>query len=161
MDHVQENAAEAVRGAIDALKDSNFTLEMDGGRRIQVAIRCDRQRRRATVDFTGTSAQQPDNFNAPRPVTNAAVLYCFRTIVDADIPMNAGCLEPVDIVLPNATMLSPEYPAAVVAGAHTSRRKFEVRNGPPLGAVNTSWSGSPFGPSRSTTKRGTITVLAS
>ena len=116
MNHVKENAAEAVRGAIDALKDSSFTLEMDGGRRIQVAIRCDRQRRRATVDFTGTSAQQPDNFNAPRPVTNAAVLYCFRTIVDADIPMNAGCLEPIDIVLPNATMLSPEYPAAVVAG---------------------------------------------
>jgi 5-oxoprolinase (ATP-hydrolysing) len=116
MVHVQENAAEAVRGAIDALKDSSFTLEMDGGRRIQVAIRCDRERRRATVDFTGTSAQQPDNFNAPRPVTNAAVLYCFRTIVDADIPMNAGCLQPIDIVLPDATMLSPEYPAAVVAG---------------------------------------------
>jgi 5-oxoprolinase (ATP-hydrolysing) len=116
MGHVKENAAEAVRGAIDALTDSSFTLEMDGGRCIQVAIRCDRQRRRATVDFTGTSAQQPDNFNAPRPVTNAAVLYSFRTIVDADIPMNAGCLEPIDIVLPNATMLSPEYPAAVVAG---------------------------------------------
>ncbi len=116
MGHVQENAAEAVRGAIDALTDSDFTLEMDGGRRIQVAIRCDRRRRRATVDFTGTSPQQPDNFNAPRPVTNAAVLYSFRTIVDADIPMNAGCLEPVDIVLPDRTMLSPEYPAAVVAG---------------------------------------------
>ena len=116
MGHVQQNAAEAVRGAIDALKDSEFTLEMDGGRRIQVAIRCDRERRRATVDFTGTSPQQPDNFNAPRPVTNAAVLYCFRTIVDADIPMNAGCLEPIDIVLPDGTMLSPEYPAAVVAG---------------------------------------------
>ncbi len=116
MGHVQENAAEAVRGAIDALKDSRFTVEMDGGRRIQVDIRCDREGRRATVDFTGTSPQQPDNFNAPRPVTNAAVLYCFRTIVDADIPMNAGCLEPIDIVLPDGTMLSPEYPAAVVAG---------------------------------------------
>jgi len=116
MGHVQENAAEAVRGAIDALTDSSFRLEMDGGRRIQVAIRCDRKRRRATVDFTGTSLQQPDNFNAPRPVTNAAVLYCFRTIVDADIPMNAGCLEPIDIVLPDGTMLSPQYPAAVVAG---------------------------------------------
>jgi 5-oxoprolinase (ATP-hydrolysing) len=116
MNHVQDNAAEAVRGAIDALKDSSFTLEMDGGRRIQVDIRCDRTRRRATVDFTGTSPQQPDNFNAPRPVTNAAVLYCFRTIVDDDIPMNAGCLEPIDIVLPDGTMLSPEYPAAVVAG---------------------------------------------
>jgi len=116
MGHVQENAAEAVRGAIDALKDSEFDLEMDSGRHIHVTIRCDRERRRATVDFTGTSPQQPDNFNAPRPVTNAAVLYCFRTIVDADIPMNAGCLKPVDIVLPDNTMLSPEYPAAVVAG---------------------------------------------
>jgi len=116
MGHVQENAAGEVRGAIDALKDSSFTAEMDSGRRIQVAIRCDRQRRRATVDFSGTSLQQPDNFNAPRPVTNAAVLYSFRTIVDADIPMNAGCLEPIDIVLADGTMLSPEYPAAVVAG---------------------------------------------
>jgi 5-oxoprolinase (ATP-hydrolysing) len=116
MGHVQENAAEAVRGAIDALTDSSFTLEMDGGRRVQVAIRCDRETRRATVDFTGTSLQQPDNFNAPRPVTNAAVLYSFRTIVDDDIPMNAGCLEPIDIVLPDGTMLSPQYPAAVVAG---------------------------------------------
>jgi 5-oxoprolinase (ATP-hydrolysing) len=116
MEHVQENAAEAVRGAIDALTDSEFTLEMDGGRRVQVAIRCDRKKRRATVDFTGTSLQQPDNFNAPRPVTNAAVLYSFRTIVDDDIPMNAGCLEPIDIVLADGTMLSPQYPAAVVAG---------------------------------------------
>jgi len=116
MGHVRENAAEAVRGAIDALTDSSFTLDMDGGRRIQVAIRCDRENRRATVDFTGTSLQQPDNFNAPRPVTNAAVLYSFRTIVDDDIPMNAGCLEPIDIVLPDGTMLSPQYPAAVVAG---------------------------------------------
>jgi 5-oxoprolinase (ATP-hydrolysing) len=116
MGHVQDNAAGAIRGAIDALKDSSFRLEMDGGRVIQVAIRCDRERRRATVDFTGTSAQQPDNFNAPRPVTNAAVLYSFRTIVDDEIPMNAGCLEPIDIVLPDGTMLSPEYPAAVVAG---------------------------------------------
>jgi 5-oxoprolinase (ATP-hydrolysing) len=116
MEHVQENAAEAVRGAIDALTDSEFTLEMDGGRRVQVAIRCDREKRRATVDFTGTSLQQPDNFNAPRPVTNAAVLYSFRTIVDDDIPMNAGCLEPIDIVLADGTMLSPQYPAAVVAG---------------------------------------------
>jgi 5-oxoprolinase (ATP-hydrolysing) len=116
MGHVQDNAAGAVRGAIDALKDSEFTVVMDGGRQIKVAIRVDRAQRRATVDFTGTSAQQPDNFNAPRPVTNAAVLYAFRSIVDADIPMNAGCLEPVDIVLPEHTMLSPEYPAAVVAG---------------------------------------------
>ena len=116
MRHVQENAAETVRGAIDALKDSSFRLEMDAGRQISVAIRRDPKRRRAEVDFTGTSPQQADNFNAPRPVTRAVVLYCFRTIVDADIPMNAGCLEPIDIVIPEKSMLSPEYPAAVVAG---------------------------------------------
>lgn len=116
MRHVQENAAETVRNAIDALKDSEFCLQLDAGRRIQVAIRCHRETRRATVDFSGTSPQQADNFNAPRPVTRAVVLYCFRTLVDDDIPMNAGCLEPVDIVIPENSMLSPEYPAAVVAG---------------------------------------------
>ncbi len=116
MRHVQDNAAETVRGAIDALKDASFRLEMDGGRQICVAIRRDPKRRRACVDFTGTSPQQSDNFNAPRPVTRAVVLYCFRTIVDADIPMNAGCLEPIDIIIPEKSMLSPEYPAAVVAG---------------------------------------------
>ena len=116
MRHVQDNAAETVRGAIDALKDASFRLEMDSGRCIQVAIRRHLTKRRATVDFTGTSGQQADNFNAPRPVTRAVVLYCFRTIVDADIPMNAGCLEPIDIVIPENSMLSPEFPAAVVAG---------------------------------------------
>ena len=116
MRHVQDNAAETVRGAIDALKDASFRLEMDAGRQISVAIRRDPTQRRAEVDFTGTSPQQADNFNAPRPVTRAVVLYCFRTIVDADIPMNAGCLEPIDIVIPEKSMLSPEYPAAVVAG---------------------------------------------
>ena len=116
MRHVQDNAAETVRGAIDALKDASFRLDMDSGRSIQVAIRRHLTKRRATVDFTGTSGQQADNFNAPRPVTRAVVLYCFRTIVDADIPMNAGCLEPIDIVIPENSMLSPEYPAAVVAG---------------------------------------------
>ena len=116
MRHVQENAAETVRNAIDALKASEFCLNLDAGRRIQVAIRCDRASRRATVDFTGSSPQQADNFNAPRPVTRAVVLYCFRTLVDDEIPMNAGCLEPIDIIIPENSMLSPEYPAAVVAG---------------------------------------------
>ena len=116
MRHVQENAAETVRGAIDALKDASLCLEMDSGRKVSVAIRRNQKRRRAEVDFTGTSPQQPDNFNAPRPVTRAVVLYCFRTLLDADIPMNAGCLEPIDIVIPEQSMLSPEYPAAVVAG---------------------------------------------
>jgi 5-oxoprolinase (ATP-hydrolysing) len=89
---------------------------MDGGRQIEVTITVDRARREATVDFTGTSPQQPDNFNAPAPVTRAAVLYVFRVMVDDDIPMNAGCLRPINIVIPKGSMLAPEYPAAVVAG---------------------------------------------
>ena len=116
MCHVQQNAAETVRAAIDTLKDASIRLDMDAGRQISVSIRRDSKRRRAEVDFNGTSPQQSDNFNAPRPVTRAVVLYCFRTIVDTDIPMNAGCLEPIDILIPEKSMLSPEYPAAVVAG---------------------------------------------
>ncbi len=68
------------------------------------------------MDFTGTSPQQDSNFNAPEPVTRAAVLYVFRVMVDDDIPMNAGCLRPIRIVIPENSMLSPKYPAAVVAG---------------------------------------------
>jgi 5-oxoprolinase (ATP-hydrolysing) len=116
MGHVQDNAAESVRRVIDRLHDGAFTYEMDQGTRIAVRIRVDRKKREATVDFTGTSPQQPDNFNAPEPVTRAAVLYVFRVMVDDDIPMNAGCLRPINIVIPKRSMLSPEYPAAVVAG---------------------------------------------
>ena len=116
MGHVQDNAAESVRRVIDKLHDSAFTYEMDQGTRIQVKISVDRKQRKATVDFTGTSPQQGDNFNAPEPVTRAAVLYVFRVMVDDDIPMNAGCLRPIRIVIPKRSMLSPEYPAAVVAG---------------------------------------------
>jgi 5-oxoprolinase (ATP-hydrolysing) len=116
MGHVQDNAAESVRRVIDRLHDSAFTYEMDQGTRIQVKISVDRKQRKATVDFTGTSPQQGDNFNAPEPVTRAAVLYVFRVMVDDDIPMNAGCLRPIRIVIPKRSMLSPEYPAAVVAG---------------------------------------------
>jgi 5-oxoprolinase (ATP-hydrolysing) len=116
MGHVQDNAAESVRRVIDRLHDSTFTYEMDQGTRIQVKISVDRKRRKATVGFTGTSPQQGDNFNAPEPVTRAAVLYVFRVMVDDDIPMNAGCLRPIRIVIPKRSMLSPEYPAAVVAG---------------------------------------------
>ena len=116
MGHVQDNAAESVRRVIDKLHDSAFTYEMDQGTRIQVKISVDRKQRKATVDFTGTSPQQGDNFNAPEPVTRAAVLYVFRVMVDDDIPMNAGCLRPIHIVIPKRSMLSPEYPAAVVAG---------------------------------------------
>ncbi|MBB3406851.1 5-oxoprolinase (ATP-hydrolyzing) [Rhizobium sp. BK316] len=116
MGHVQDNAAESVRRVLDRLPDGEFSYEMDQGCKIVVKISIDRKKREATVDFTGTSAQRPDNFNAPAPVTRAAVLYVFRVLVEADIPMNAGCLRPIRIVIPEGTMLTPAYPAAVVAG---------------------------------------------
>jgi 5-oxoprolinase (ATP-hydrolysing) len=116
MQHVQDNAAESVRRVLDRLHDCEFAYEMDQGTWIKVKITVDKAKREATVDFTGTSPQQPTNFNAPEPVTRAAVLYVFRVMVDDDIPMNAGCLEPIKIVIPPKSMLSPEYPAAVVAG---------------------------------------------
>ncbi len=116
MGHVQDNAAESVRRVSDRLHDSEFSYEMDQGTVITVKITVDKQRREATVDFTGTSPQQPTNFNAPSPVTRAAVLYVFRVMVDDEIPMNAGCLRPIKIVVPPRSLLSPEYPAAVVAG---------------------------------------------
>jgi len=114
--HVQDNAEESVRRVLDVLKDGHFEYEMDSGATIVVTIAIDKARRRARVDFTGTSVQQPTNFNAPSAVCKAAVLYVFRTLVDDDIPMNAGCLKPLDIVIPEGSMLAPRYPAAVVAG---------------------------------------------
>jgi 5-oxoprolinase (ATP-hydrolysing) len=116
MQHVQDNAEEAVRRVLDVLKDGHFAYELDSGARIAVTISIDRAKREATIDFTGTSAQQPTNFNAPSAVCKAAVLYVFRTLVDDDIPMNAGCLKPLRIVIPEDSMLRPKYPAAVVAG---------------------------------------------
>jgi 5-oxoprolinase (ATP-hydrolysing) len=116
MGHVQDNAAESVRRVIDRLKDSEFACEMDQGAIIKVKITVDREKREATVDFTGTSPQQPTNFNAPEPVARAAVLYVFRVMVEDEIPMNAGCLRPIRIIIPEGSMLSPRYPAAVVAG---------------------------------------------
>jgi 5-oxoprolinase (ATP-hydrolysing) len=116
MQHVQDNAAESVRRVIDRLHDSAFEYEMDQGTVIKVKITVDKQKRQATVDFTGTSAQQTSNFNAPEPVTRAAVLYVFRVMVDDDIPMNGGCLRPINIIIPEKSMLSPQFPAAVVAG---------------------------------------------
>jgi 5-oxoprolinase (ATP-hydrolysing) len=116
MGHVQDNAAESVRRVIDRLRDSEFAVETDQGAVIKVKISVDRQAREATVDFTGTSPQQPNNFNAPEPVARAAVLYVFRVMVDDEIPMNAGCLRPIRIVIPEGSMLSPRYPAAVAAG---------------------------------------------
>ncbi len=116
MGHVQDNAEESVRRVIDVLKDSSFEVEMDQGTQIRVAIRVNKEARTATVDFSGTSPAQNNNFNAPEPVTRAAVLYVFRVMVDDRIPMNAGCLKPIEIILPENSMLSPAYPAAVVAG---------------------------------------------
>ena len=116
MGHVQENAAESVRRALDRLADGKFVLPLDGGQEIRVAVTVDRAARRARVDFTGTSAQTEDNYNAPAAVCRAAVLYVFRTLVDDDIPLNEGCLDPLDLVIPEGSMLNPRYPAAVVAG---------------------------------------------
>ncbi|HLN49803.1 MAG TPA: hydantoinase B/oxoprolinase family protein, partial [Steroidobacteraceae bacterium] len=116
MRYVQDNAEECVRRAITALKDGEFALPLDNGAQIRVSVRVDAGRRSACIDFTGTSDQLPDNFNAPRSITIAAVLYVFRTLVDDEIPLNAGCLKPLDIVVPEGCMLNPRSPAAVVAG---------------------------------------------
>ena len=116
MRHVQDNAEEAVRRVLGVLRDGEFTYEMDDGAVIKVRIAIDRSLRRARIDFTGTSAQLGSNFNAPSSVCKAAVLYVFRTLVEDEIPMNGGCLKPLEIVIPEGSMLSPRYPAAVVAG---------------------------------------------
>jgi 5-oxoprolinase (ATP-hydrolysing) len=116
MQHVQDNAEESVRRVITSLKDGEFTLPLDNGSAIRVAVRVEPLTRSACIDFTGTSAQLHDNFNAPRAVTTAAVLYVFRTLINDDIPLNAGCLKPLRIILPDACMLNPGPPAAVVAG---------------------------------------------
>ncbi len=116
MGHVQNNAEESVRRVLDVLTPGAFTYPMDDGSQIAVEISIDRKARSARVDFTGTSPQLDSNFNAPTAVCRAAVLYVFRSLVDADIPLNEGCLEPIDIVIPEDCMLNPKYPAAVVAG---------------------------------------------
>ncbi len=116
MQHVQDNAEESVRRVITALKDGEFTLALDNGAQIRVSVRVNQARRSAVVDFTGTSAQLPNNFNAPKAITMAAVLYVFRTLVDDAIPLNAGCLKPIEVIVPEGCMLNPVYPAAVVAG---------------------------------------------
>ncbi len=116
MRHVQDNAEEAVRRVVTALKDGTFELPLDNGARIRVAITVDRATRSATIDFTGTSAQLENNFNAPSAICMAAVLYVFRTLVDDDIPLNAGCLRPLRVVIPDGSMLNPSYPASVVSG---------------------------------------------
>ncbi len=116
MQHVQANAEASVRRVIGALRDGAYELPMDNGAVIRVRITVDRQARSACIDFSGTSAQQDNNFNAPLAVTTAATLYVFRTLVDDDIPMNAGCLAPLKIIVPPGCMLNPHHPGAVVAG---------------------------------------------
>jgi 5-oxoprolinase (ATP-hydrolysing) len=116
MAHVQDNAEEAVRRVLATLHDGAFAYELDDGSVVKVAITVDREARTARVDFAGTSDQVPTNFNAPASICRAAALYVFRTLVDDEIPMNDGCLRPVDLVIPEGSMLRPRYPAAVVAG---------------------------------------------
>jgi 5-oxoprolinase (ATP-hydrolysing) len=116
MEHVQDNAAEQVRRVIDRLEDGHWIKHMDNGAQIEVRVNVDRDRRRATIDFTGTSQQTSDNFNAPAAVTRACVLYVLRTLVADDIPLNDGCMAPIELVVPEGSMLSPVHPAAVVAG---------------------------------------------
>jgi 5-oxoprolinase (ATP-hydrolysing) len=116
MGHVQDNAEEAVRRVIAVLTDGRYSYELDNGARIEVAIRVDALRRSAEIDFTGTSSQLPNNFNAPSAVCMAAVLYVFRTLVDDEIPLNAGCLKPLKVIIPPGSMLNPHYPASVVSG---------------------------------------------
>ncbi|MGB9109155.1 MAG: hydantoinase B/oxoprolinase family protein, partial [Telluria sp.] len=116
MGHVQDNAEEAVRRVIAVLKDGSYSYALDNGARIEVAIRVDAENRSAEIDFTGTSAQLDNNFNAPSAVCMAAVLYVFRTLVDDEIPLNAGCLKPLKVIIPPGSMLNPHYPASVVSG---------------------------------------------
>ena len=116
MGHVQANAEESVRRVLDVLKDCRFTYPLDGGARIKVQVSVDHGTRCAVVDFTGTSPQDEMNYNAPFSICRAAVLYVFRTLVGAEIPMNEGCLKPIRIVAPKGTMINPEHPAAVISG---------------------------------------------
>jgi 5-oxoprolinase (ATP-hydrolysing) len=116
MAHVQANAEEAVRRLIGRLSDGSFRYAMDNGAEVRVHVRVDPESRSAVVDFTGTSDQQPNNFNAPYSICRAATLYVFRTMVDDAIPMNDGCLRPITLIVPEGSMLNPRYPAAVVAG---------------------------------------------
>ena len=116
MQHLQDNAEAAVRRAIEVLQEGQFTLTTDAGNQVQVRISLDRERRSARLDFSGTSAQQPSNLNAPLAVCQAVVIYVFRTLVADDIPLNAGCLKPLEILMPRGCLLHPAYPAAVVAG---------------------------------------------
>ena len=116
MQHVQDNAEDCVRRVIGVLKDGEFISELDNGAKIRVKVTIDRDKRSAIIDFTGTSPQVKSNFNAPKAVCKAAVLYVFRTLVQDNIPLNEGCLKPLEIIIPPGCLLNPQYPSAVVAG---------------------------------------------
>ena len=116
MGHVQDNAEESVRRVIDRLKDGNYSYPMDHGATIEVSVSVDKSNRNAVIDFTGTSKQHLGNYNAPRSICRAVVLYVFRTLVGADIPLNEGCMKPLKVIIPEGSMLNPVYPAAVIAG---------------------------------------------
>ena len=116
MRHVQDNAEASVRRVLSVLSNGKFTYKMDDGHQISVSIKVDQENRKAIVDFTGTSPEHPGNFNAPNAVVKAAVLYVFRCLVHDDIPLNEGCLKPIEIIIPERSMISPVYPAAVFAG---------------------------------------------
>ena len=116
MQHVQDNAEESVRRVLGVLQDCSFVYPMDGGKQIRVSISVNRKEREATIDFTGTSPQSEGNYNAPTAVCKAAVLYVFRTLVADNIPLNEGCMKPLRLIIPPGTMISPEYPAAVISG---------------------------------------------
>ena len=116
MGHVQDNAEESVRRVLDVLRDGSYSYKMDSGAEINVAIRVDKAARSATIDFTGTSPQSPTNYNAPLAICRAVVLYVFRTLIGRDIPMNEGCLKPLDLIVPDGSMINPKSPAAVISG---------------------------------------------
>ncbi|MFQ3183626.1 MAG: 5-oxoprolinase (ATP-hydrolyzing) [Alteromonas macleodii] len=116
MGHVQDNAEESVRRVLDVLHNCAFTYPLDSGAQIKVSIWVDKNAREATVDFTGTSAQDPFNYNAPKAICHAVVLYVFRTLVGANIPMNEGCLKPLNLIIPEGSMINPKAPAAVISG---------------------------------------------
>ena len=116
MGHVQDNAEESVRRVLDVLKDGKFSYPMDDGAKIEVDIRVDKVIRSATIDFTGTSPQSQFNYNAPMAICRAVVLYVFRTLVGRDIPMNEGCLKPLNLIVPEGSMINPNSPAAVISG---------------------------------------------
>ncbi len=116
MKHVQDNAEESVRRVIAVLKDSHFTYPLDSGAQIKVQISVDKKARSALIDFTGTSPQDPLNYNAPLAVCRAVVLYVFRTLVGSDIPMNEGCMKPIELLVSKGSMIHPTYPAAVISG---------------------------------------------